>query len=270
MELNVSLWKTWVMMIVRCFDEGHRSYPNYGGRGITVCDEWINSYVAFTRDMGPKPGRRYSIERMDNNGNYCPENCKWATAKEQARNRRSSRNITAWGQTKTIAEWIESYGISHSAVSARLRAGWTAEDALSVPKRKAAARTNKLDLLVEYDGQSKSVREWLEEKGINKKCFNQRSRNPDWTLAEAATVPMLTPHIGRRPSYVNPRCIPVTIDGETMTANQWADRLGIGRGTFKSRLVRNYSPEMLKQPTGAFDHIRRVAAREAMIRETQS
>lgn len=84
-------YRAWYSMRERCYNIRNQSFKDYGGRGITVCDRWLNSFVNFYDDMGDRPGREYSIERVNNNGNYEPNNCKWATKKEQARNSRNAK-----------------------------------------------------------------------------------------------------------------------------------------------------------------------------------
>jgi hypothetical protein len=107
-------YKIWAAMKRRCFSESDRRYKDYGGRGITVCSEWIDSFENFIGDLGTKPGPGYSIDRIDNNGNYEPSNCRWATAKEQSLNRRPTtgrRFITFNGETKSLTDWAKTLGI---------------------------------------------------------------------------------------------------------------------------------------------------------------
>ena len=101
----------------RCYNPNADNFEFYGGRGITVCDRWVNDYDAFFDDMGERPEGK-SIERRDTNGNYEPDNCYWATKSEQMRNRRNAAMITFQGHEKSIVEWAEIFGIPWSTVKA--------------------------------------------------------------------------------------------------------------------------------------------------------
>jgi hypothetical protein len=115
-------------MVARCTNPKHRAYKSYGGRGITVCARW-RSFTNFLADMGEKP-EGLSLDRIDYNGNYEPDNCRWATDKQQARNKRNSSHITLNGETHTISEWAEILHIHPATISDRLQHGYTAQDAL--------------------------------------------------------------------------------------------------------------------------------------------
>lgn len=128
-----TIWKT---MIARCHNPESTGYHKYGARGICVCDRWHNSFEAFLADMGRRPSKAHSIDRKDNNGNYEPGNCRWATATEQARNRRNSKTMTLNGQTMTVAAWSEITGLGDFLLYGRLRHGWSDERALTTPKGK--------------------------------------------------------------------------------------------------------------------------------------
>jgi hypothetical protein len=107
-------------------------YPYYGGRGIRVYERWLDFRVFF-KDMGPRPSKLHSLERKDNNGNYEPGNCRWATHIEQMRNKRSNRLITFKGRTLPLSAWAESIGVSTKVLWARLHAGWSLAKALTTP-----------------------------------------------------------------------------------------------------------------------------------------
>ena len=116
----------------RCLNPNVKSYPDYGGRGITVCDRWAK-FINFWNDMGPCP-EGLELDRKDNDGNYEPGNCRWVPRSVQAKNKRNNRLLTAHGQTKTLAEWARELNMTHGAIHYRLRTGWSVERALSLPK----------------------------------------------------------------------------------------------------------------------------------------
>jgi hypothetical protein len=120
-------------MLFRCQNPSAKGYENYGGRGISVCERW-KDFTAFYEDMGDPPSGT-SIDRIDNNGNYEPSNCRWATVTEQARNRRTNKILSFRGKDKCIAEWAECLGLTVNAIRNRLRVGWSVEQTLSTPLR---------------------------------------------------------------------------------------------------------------------------------------
>ena len=128
-EYNTRLYILWSRMRARCHDSKN---IRYGGRGIAVCEEWEASFEAF-RDWALANGYQddLSIDRKDNDGPYSPDNCRWATAKEQANNRSSNTVITYNNESHTISEWSEIIGVRSDTLRLRLKAGWSIEEALS-------------------------------------------------------------------------------------------------------------------------------------------
>lgn len=124
--------KVWRSMILRCDNENCSGFKDYGGRGIKVCERWY-SIVAFYEDMGPRPSVKHSIDRIDNDGNYEPGNCRWATQKEQALNKRTTKRLTINGITKTQCEWAEEVKVKSYLITNRLKSGWTVEEAVMTP-----------------------------------------------------------------------------------------------------------------------------------------
>lgn len=133
LKSNDIIYRTWTNMKCRCFNVNDIGYKNYGGRGITICDDWMK-FENFYKDMGdPEPG--YTLDRIDNNKNYCKENCKWSNKTEQANNRSSNRIIKYKGFEKTLSEWCRELGLNNAATKYRLdRSNWTIEEAFELPK----------------------------------------------------------------------------------------------------------------------------------------
>lgn len=124
---------TWNRIQQRCTNSNAPDYPRYGGRGIQMCERWRNSFEAFYADMGARPGKGYSIERKENNGHYEPDNCRWATAKEQSNNRRNNHPVTHNGKTLTLTQWAEIKKMNPSTLSSRFQKDMGVEDALNTP-----------------------------------------------------------------------------------------------------------------------------------------
>jgi hypothetical protein len=131
-------YSTWGTMKRRCYSPDDEQYHRYGGRGIAVCDRWRDSFEAFYEDMGQRPPNADSIERNDVDGNYEPTNCRWATATEQARNRRNTIFVTIGHERRPMIEWAEMNGIPYQTAYRRMIKGWTDRDAVTVPVRRKA------------------------------------------------------------------------------------------------------------------------------------
>lgn len=125
-------YKCWSGMKQRCTNPKNVAFQSYAGRGITFCKEWL-AFSGFLKDMGESPSALHTLERIDNNGNYEPTNCRWATMKEQSRNKRNNRNLTFKDQTKPLVEWIEMLALNKDRVHGRLRKGWSVDKAFTTP-----------------------------------------------------------------------------------------------------------------------------------------
>lgn len=121
----------WANMRARCSNKKTKNYHRYGGRGIVVCEEW-KTFEGFYADMGRAP-KEHSLDRIDNNGNYEPENVKWATAKEQANNTIRNRIIEYKGESRTLAQWVDKLSLGYSRVQYRLGKGMAVADAFTRP-----------------------------------------------------------------------------------------------------------------------------------------
>jgi len=123
----------------RCLKPNHEYFPDYGGRGISICERWLrgdgdsSGYKCFVIDMGDRPSPAHTLERIDNDKGYSPDNCKWATRAEQMLNRRNTIKMTFNGVTKPMAVWSRELGIPWGALRQRLLRGWSDERSLTTP-----------------------------------------------------------------------------------------------------------------------------------------
>lgn len=132
-ESGTHLYMIYHGMKSRCNNPNNKNYKDYGGRGISICQEWENveAFIRWAKSNGYKDG--LSIDRIDVNGNYCPENCRWVTMDAQKANRRDTIRPTAFGRTQTLSEWAKEAGIQKNTIKMRLRRGWNVERALTEP-----------------------------------------------------------------------------------------------------------------------------------------
>lgn len=133
-ESKTPLYRKWKSMLYRCENPKHQAYKDYGARGITVCEEW-HDFLAFKRWVEKtKPNGNLSIDRIDNDKGYCPNNCRWVSEKEQANNRRSNVMIAYQGEIHNLLEWSDILGFNYKSVHNRMhKLGWTFERAISTP-----------------------------------------------------------------------------------------------------------------------------------------
>jgi hypothetical protein len=127
-------YRRWAAMKERCYSKNNKHYKDYGGRGITVCDRWLNHPAVFIADMGLCP-KGFSIDRLDNNLGYSKDNCVWASAKQNANNTRRNLLIEFNGTTKTLSQWAEETGLKRESIKGRLNRGWSIEKALTRKSR---------------------------------------------------------------------------------------------------------------------------------------
>lgn len=173
---------SWTDMKTRCLNPNSTSYSGYGGRGISICDRWADSFEAFLSDMGPKPTPDHSIDRIDNDGNYEPANCRWATRIEQARNRRNFREtagvieIEINGVVKPLVDWCEEYECKPKTAYLRFKNGLRGEDVF----RRVGAR-------LKFKGIEDTISGWAERTGIKKNTISMRVNKYGWPVGRALT-----------------------------------------------------------------------------------
>jgi hypothetical protein len=181
---HTKLYKKWASMKNRCTNANEPSYKYYGGRGIKLCPEWYD-FENFYRDMGESPAGQ-EIDRIDVDGDYTKSNCRWATRKVQANNRRNNHPVEYKGVSKNICEWASLLGIGYTTIIHRLnKSGWTVGQALEMEP--PPERTSKKAYLLTANGQTKTFKDWSKETGIKVKTIKQRFYGLGWSPEQCVT-----------------------------------------------------------------------------------
>jgi len=184
-------YEAWRSLIQRCTNPKVKNYAQYGGRGIKVCARWLADFRNFLADMGlkPGPGRGWSIDRKDNDGDYEPSNCRWATKKEQMRNFSCNRSITFEGKTQCISAWAEERGLSTGVLEGRLSMGWSIERTLNTLVRAQGPRAPVVGTrLITHAGRTQSVSAWAKELQISPNTLYYRVGR-QWPLDRIFSTP---------------------------------------------------------------------------------
>lgn len=177
-------YRIWINMASRCSSETNPAWSNYGGRGIMVCERWRESFENFLEDMGLPPTPKHTLDRFpNNNGNYEPNNCRWATAKEQARNTRRNVVIDVNGTKKSLPDWCDHLGVSYTRAITRWCRGVRDPHVLfqdgNLPRG--------FSKIVEIDGEKDNIEGWCRKLGISRSTVSSRVRR-GMSLKEAITV----------------------------------------------------------------------------------
>lgn len=166
MKCKTPIYYVWQSMKARCENPKTKNYANYGGRGIRVCEEWRSSFVAFHRDMGDRPDG-FQIDRIDNDGNYEPKNCRWATKQEQMNNTRRSVPIYINGVKKTKSECAKELGVRRGSIQRRIDAGWT-------PEKAATTKRTRAPIFYSLGHETKNISEWARSLGVARSFLRYR------------------------------------------------------------------------------------------------
>ena len=179
------LWVIWYNMIKRCTDKSNKNYFRYGGRGISVCEDWKNFKMFKTWAINNGYEKGLSLERKNVNENYCPENCCWITMQEQANNRRTNRIETYNGVTDTVANLCRIFNKNYGLVNGRLQKGKSIQEAMDNPKGYSTIRSK----FITYNGETHTIKEWTDILGFKKNTLNERLRM-GWSIEKAFNTPV--------------------------------------------------------------------------------
>ena len=170
------IYEIWTGMKQRCYNPRAFGYEYYGGKGVGVCKRWKDSFDNFYKDMGPRPSNKHSIDRIDNNTDYSPNNCRWANSKEQSRNKESNVILELNGERKTLTDWAKELNIKRHTLYSRKRRGLSDKEILT-----AVHREKKYP----YNGKQLTLKEWSKEAGINLRLLRNRIYSQKWSIEKA-------------------------------------------------------------------------------------
>lgn len=225
------LYTTYQGMIRRCSDHNFRQYKNYGERGICVCEEWENDFFSFY-DWAIANGasEELTIDRVDNNGNYCPENCRWVDLITQANNTRHNHILNYNGESHTIKEWSRIVGCNESLIRHRLKYGKTIGQALGFEDMNYKCKPSSIT----YNGETHSIPEWSRITGIKSETIRCRLNDYGFKIGQALGYEPYEYKVGHKL---------LTYNGEALSPSEWSRRTGIPLRLITLRLSRGYSIE---------------------------
>lgn len=217
----------------RCYNRNNRYYHRYGGRGITVCDEWRESFPAFKEwALAHGYADNLTLDRIENDKGYSPDNCRWATYSQQMNNTSTTVFITIEGETKSLNEWAKISNVKPDTIRRRLKIGISGRDlllpawCLPRPKRQPETKKEPSYMLITIDGVSKTVSEWAEISGIKPNTIRQRYNDGISERFLLSPPRSFSPQTARK----------VEINGETKTISEWCKENNIKQSTFIKRL----------------------------------
>jgi hypothetical protein len=265
-------YRAWRGMIRRCTNPKDKYYFNYGGRGITICDRWLNSFENFLSDAGLKTNPKHTLDRINNEGNYEPGNIRWANRFIQMRNTRKNVFLELNGQRKTVSEWAEIYGINDNVIRNRLLDNWSVEEAITKPVRTIPPN------IVTHNGETKTVSEWAKfynipytilasrlklnipfEKAVSNPIL-KKGKNKVEYQGEIYNHVSLSKKIGIHRNVIRNRLEEgktvdeiiveglrmqkyITYNGLTMSQKEWSEKIGIPFKLFSWRLNNGWTVE---------------------------
>lgn len=221
---GTKIYKAWKGIKKRCFNQSEKAYKNYGGRGITLCDEWVDDFPAFYAYIGDPPTDRHTVGRIDNEGDYRPGNVRWETYAEQNSNKRNNKVYEYKGSSYHLDELVAMSGVSWSTMASRLiTLGWPVDKAVETP-----AGGNEKDPMVEYQGIEWTIGALSKHLNIDYYLLRRRIIS-GMTVEDAISKPIKKTKVGQL----------YTFNGQSRTITKWAKLANIGIATVHKRMSKH-------------------------------